>query len=196
MKILVTGFSSFPGVPINPCEQVVEWISKKYSNESVVVSILPVSYCRSATAVTGLIQAHCPDVVVELGVSNRTTGIRLERVGYNARNTQIPDVDGMHCAIQPIVHTLPYNFAKQTVLPIAALHEYLKASAQIEVSISVDPGRYVCNSLYWETLHQFPETPSLFIHIPPVDETNRSAVNHAIGMVLDWMLSNKIEQNV
>lgn len=186
MNILVTGFSSFPGVPVNPCEEVLAWIEQTYPSTVLTVCLLPVSYARSATKLAQHIQANVPDVVIEFGVSNRSSDIRLESMGYNARNAGIPDVDGVHCAIQSIDQTLPYNCVKETVWPVDLLYEYLKERSKIGITVSTNPGRYVCNNLYWETLHRFSETPSLFVHIPPVDDTNRSSVLKTVGMLLDW----------
>ena len=196
MKILVTGFSSFPGVPVNPCEEVLAWIEQTYPSEVVTVCLLPVSYARSVTKLTQCIQVNVPDVVIEFGVSNRSSDIRLESTGYNARNAGIPDVDGVHCAVQTIDQTLPYNFKKETDWPVDLLCGYLKERSKIGITVSTNPGRYVCNSLYWETLHRFPETPGLFVHIPPIDDINRSAILKTVGMLLDWVVLKETLQDV
>ena len=64
------------------------------------------------------------------------------------------------------------------------------------VVISSDPGRYVCNSLYWETLHRFPRTPSIFVHIPAIDSNNRPSVLQTIGVLVDWTLTSKLSPPV
>ena len=188
-NILITGFTSFPGVPINPCEEVLAWIEKTYSSEDVTTCLLPVSFSRSAKILADCIREISPVAVIELGVSSRTTVIRLESKGYNARTATIPDVDGIHCTSQVIDKTLPYDFAKRTIWPLDELAKALRETSRTEVVVSVDPGRYVCNSLYWETLHRFPEIPSIFVHIPPIDDINRSAIIQTVGELVDWKLS-------
>ena len=188
VKILITGFSSFPGVPINPCEEVLQWIETTYARTDIVICLLPVSFSRSAQILADYIREVSPAAVIELGVSSRTADVRLESTGYNARTANIPDVDGIHCITQVIDKTVPYDFGKRTSWPLDELSKHLQENSKIDVVISVDPGRYVCNSLYWETLHRFPKIPSIFVHIPPIDDTNRSPVIQTIGVLVDWTL--------
>ena len=66
MTILVTGFSSFPGVPINPCGEVLTWIEKTYPCEDVAICLLPVSFSRSAQILADCIQKLSPDAVIKI----------------------------------------------------------------------------------------------------------------------------------
>ena len=109
MKILVTGFSSFPGVPVNPCEEVVAWIAENYSSTDVNTVILPVSYERSVERLMKCINQYSPDVIIEFGVSNRAKGLKIESMGYNARHAQIPDIDGRLCSCEIIDTSLAYD---------------------------------------------------------------------------------------
>lgn len=195
MKILVTGFSAFPGVPVNPCEEVLAWIKQIYPVETIGVCTLPVSYRRSASIVAEIIEEKEPLLVIELGVSSRTIGVRLESVGYNARNASIPDVDGICGSMESIDNAMPYNCVKETAWPLEALSRHLQKVAPCKVEVSTDPGRYVCNNLYWETLHQFPAVPSLFVHIPFLNDNNRPSMLSTIGLLLDWSLSMLREQS-
>ena len=176
-------------MPINPCEEVLAWVEKTYSGEDVAICLLPVSFSRSAEILADCIREFSPAAVIELGVSSRTDVVRLESKGYNARTANIPDVDGIHCTTQVIDKKLPYDVGKRTIWPLDEVSKHLQENLKTEVVISVDPGRYVCNSLYWETLHRFPKIPSIFVHIPPVDDTNRSTVIQTIGALVDWTLN-------
>jgi len=61
-----------------------------------------------------------------------------------------------------------------TSLPLSAIHEEFKLNSQsISVEISIFPGLFVCNYVYYKSLlHQKSKgSPlnSLFIHVPPSD---------------------------
>ena len=190
MKLLVTGFSSFPGVPVNPCEEVVAWIAENYSSTDVCTTILPVSYARSVERLTQCISQCTPDVVIEFGVSNRAKGIKLESVGYNARHAGIPDVDGILCTREIIDANVAYETVQRTKWKIESMCKSLRAHCQLDVEISSDPGRYVCNNLYWKSMRQFPDLPIIFVHIPPINQQKRPSLMQSVGQLLDWTLLN------
>ena len=190
MKILVTGFSSFPGVPVNPCEEVITWIAQNHSSTDVATGILPVSYTRSVLKLRQYVNLYSPNVLIHFGVSNRAMGLKLELMGYNARHAQIPDVDGMICSREVIDTSLNYDFAQVTNWKIDSMFEYLKTHCQMEIEKSNDPGRYVCNNLYWHSMKKHPRIPTLFVHIPPIHEHNRLSIIQAVEKMLVWTLTS------
>ena len=190
MKILVTGFSSFPGVEVNPCEEVVAWIAENYPSNVLQSVILPVSYMRSIEMLVQCIESFSPDVVIEFGVSSRAKGLKLESMSYNSRNAQIPDVDGVLCVHESIESRLSHGMVNKTKWQINKMFEYLRERCDIPLEISNDPGRYVCNNIYWKTMNDFPNIPTIFIHIPPLTQNNRASLIQSVGVLLDWTLCN------
>ena len=94
-RILVTGFGSFPGAPVNPTEAIVHALERKYGRLLLLAgielrtAILPVSYDDVESAITGLLKYHQPDVIVHLGLARTAQSDQYR----NAR--QKPAV---HCA--------------------------------------------------------------------------------------------------
>jgi len=194
MTILVTGFSSFPGVPVNPCETVLKWVDESFDTNHVRTKLLPVSFAQSVVDVTAAITKLCPTFLVHFGVSRRAKGIRIEKVAYNARNAQIPDIDQQWYHGTPIVRELVYEMAIHTKVPVqnliaAAQSATTPSDKTLSITDSNDPGRYVCNNLYWNSLYKHPEIPSIFVHIPMIDSSNAVSMRRGIINLIDCISS-------
>jgi len=187
MKILVTGFSSFPGVPVNPCEEVLAWIAEDYSSTNVFTVILPVSYFHSIQLLVQDVLRYSPNFIIEFGVSNRTKIVKLETKAYNARHAKIPDIEGVLSNKEVIDKDLDYDLAQCTKWNVEQMCDALQDQL-ISHEVSVDPGRYVCNNLYWETMKRFPNIPTIFVHIPQITQENRSSLKQSVRAILDWTL--------
>ena len=91
---------------------------------------------------------------------------------------RVPDVKGYQPIEDPISTLSAYDSPLQTGIPLSVVLEEFKSHSQSSgdqslVSISTDPGRYLCNFIYYKALlHQETRaTPlnSLFIHVPSFD---------------------------
>ena len=194
MTILVTGFSSFPGVPVNPCETVLKWVDELCDTKHVRTKLLPVSYAQSVAEVAVFIKELHPTFLVHFGVSRRAKGIQIEKVAYNARRAQIPDIDQQWYNGTPIVREIEYEAAIHTKVPvqnlIASVQSVLPThDGTLSITESNDPGRYVCNNLYWNSLYKHPEIPSIFVHIPMMDSGNAAAMRKAVINLIDCLPS-------
>ena len=190
MTILVTGFSSFPGVPVNPCETVLKWVNQLCDTSIVRTKLLPVSYRRSVLEVDAAILDLEPTFLLHFGVSRRANGLRLEKAAYNARKAQIPDVDQQWYSGVSIVSECQYEYGVETRVPIQKLIERMQAAmrttdTEISIALSMDPGRYVCNNLYWNTLYKHSEIPGIFVHIPMLDRTNITCLRTGIVTLIE-----------
>jgi pyroglutamyl-peptidase len=191
VKVLLTGFSSFPGVPKNPCEWVLENVSKQVHDGSVQPLLLPVSFERSIQELDQAINCFQPNYIVELGVASSSTVVRLETVAYNTRSASIPDVDGVESTLAPLDDAFPLGGELCTTLDITACKRELAESGFHDVKTSLDPGRYVCNSLYWHTLQKHKDIPSVFVHIPMLNTQNQDEVLRIVLQVLTWAIKQK-----
>eukprot|EP00644_Phytophthora_capsici_P005971 jgi/Phyca11/539090/estExt2_Genewise1Plus.C_PHYCAscaffold_20939 len=113
-----------------------------------------------------------PCIFLHFGVSATSRSIKLEQVGYNVADFRIPDERG-YVATNEVIHEgEPPEIS--TKLPLEEMLATLQA-VHPRVDLSVDPGRYICNYVYYRSLvwakHQetkgHPEKHfALFVHVP------------------------------
>ncbi|KAK1948566.1 La-related protein 4 [Phytophthora citrophthora] len=112
-----------------------------------------------------------PCIFLHFGVAATSRSIKLEQVGYNVADFRIPDERG-YVATNEIIHEgEPSDIS--TNLPLEEMLATLQA-VHPRVDLSDDPGRYICNFVYYRSLvwakHQ--ETKgnqkhfALFVHFP------------------------------
>ena len=107
-------------------------------------------------------------VVLHLGVNAglKEMEVALERRCFNGKcfeNKNVP-VRGMD---DPIDSLKTSNSVYRTLVPINTLHRTVKKKHPC-VRISDDPGRYLCNYIYYQSCRKFQKlgVPSMFIHVP------------------------------
>lgn len=78
----------------------------------------------------------------------------------------------------------------QTAIDLEALIENLAVTA-----ISQDAGQFVCNHLYYSILHyindQLLNSKALFIHVPPLNPANLSAIKTDFVRMIDRLAASK-----
>ncbi|CAJ1405105.1 unnamed protein product [Effrenium voratum] len=114
-------------------------------------------------------RASLPDsaaAIVHLGVAGDRPHISLECRGVNEASFRVPDVKGWQCCGEPVVpDSAPVLFSSLRLPEILAeLHD-----RGVNCEISTDAGRYVCNYIYFQSLHYASpaDIPVLFVHVPP-----------------------------
>jgi pyroglutamyl-peptidase len=171
--VLVTGFSAFPGMPVNPTQAMVErLIERRYVPHGVRAiryAVIDVVYARLPDWLLSLAEEGCPDIALHFGVSSSATGFAIETVARNVVGLDRPDATGCtHPAAQIAVSgpaTLASSLPEREIL--GALDRLgLPASA------SDDAGDYLCNFLLYHALHGIcaPYAPPMagFVHVPPL----------------------------
>ncbi len=115
-----------------------------------------------------------PQVIIHLGVSARATGFLLEKTGYNMADFRCPDQDGNLCKDQ-VISPACGSKTLDTRLDLDLLVEALQPSHPVRVSD--DPGRYICNYVYFCGLEkcQASGVTVLFIHLPTFETLPQSA---------------------
>jgi pyroglutamyl-peptidase len=150
--ILVTGFGPFRDVVDNPSARLVRAVhGRAAAGHDIVGEVLPVSYSRGIARTLELAEQLRPAAVLGFGVAVGRTSVQVERIGRAHRAGL--DVDG--------------------VVPVEAGPSEVRATldadhlaACLDVGVSDDAGRYVCNA--W--LHQVAQhcrAPATFVHVPP-----------------------------
>lgn len=169
--ILLTGFGPFPGTPLNLTSRLVPEVAlragRRFRGHDIVAEIFPTEWSRAPQHLAELYAAHAPKVALHFGVSERATGFAIETTAYN-RCAATADASG---ALPSAPHIEPDGAEHlPTRLPaddiVARLH-----ALNIPAALSPDAGRYLCNTVFYRTLHHAATLPRAtvagFIHIPP-----------------------------
>jgi len=169
---LVTGFEGYGGRGRNPAGETAKALDGKAVGGCLVVGRqLPVSYKRLSRGLTDLMKEHQPHIVISLGLWPGESTIRLERVGINCADFEIPDNDGAIESDMPVA--VNGNAAVMATLPNRQIRSAL-LSAGIPARISSTAGTFLCNATLYSTLN-FAQTMSRapltgFIHVPYLPE--------------------------
>lgn len=151
MTILVTGFGPFPGVPVNPTEALVGALAGLFPRH-VEPLALPTEW--AVLPHLPALAASVPAVVM-FGVAARRRRISYERLAWPAADDAL-DAEGKRPTAAP-------RHSRRTALPVARLAAQARAAGH-NVTVSSDPGRYLCNAGYAAALSGNPRT--LFVHVP------------------------------
>jgi pyroglutamyl-peptidase len=174
---LITGFDAFEDHPFNPSEVIAQsmpaWLTLPANKIEVPVQkiVLPTSGQKSWTimksALRTITAARKPCVIIMLGLSGRAKNICLERFALNIRDGQTKDNAGDVYSGQTIDNGAPQ--ALRTNTPLEEALKYLNRQ-QLPAEISNFCGTFVCNEIYFRTLHYFGKSrlPHLitFVHLP------------------------------
>jgi pyroglutamyl-peptidase len=117
-----------------------------------------------------------PDALILLGEAGGSQTIRLETTAWNEMDFRIPDIAGRQPQKQAIHPSAPDVL--HSTLPLEHIHDRLREAGH-EVSLSSDPGRYLCNQVLFHALMLVGSTiPAGFIHLPlEQDYTTERAAN-------------------
>lgn len=174
-RILVTGFGSFPGVPANPTETLIERLAaapeKLAALGDVTTALLQVEYGSLPARLAELGAAVEPDVAIHFGVSRSARGFTIEQVARNRVCTVKPDNAGFTPSLA-FVREGSGDLA--TSLPTDAMLAGLTREG-LPAERSDDAGDYLCNYLFFLSrggqASHFTPALSGFVHVPPFDTT-------------------------
>jgi pyroglutamyl-peptidase len=150
-------------------------------NREVTCAILPTEYMSAEIQIIKLIDSVGPDILICLGVDSSSTELRLERVALNIDNAPIADNAGdirHSCMIIP--NGPPAYFS---TIPFKEIWKELINSG-IPARISHYAGTYVCNHVYYTSLHYI-TTNKLdvvcgFIHIPLLSDVDSGVIGKGL----------------
>jgi len=169
-RILVTGFSVFPGAPVNPTEALVGRLRAEppIGAWELRAEVLAVEYAGIGPRLEQIGKEFPPDISIHFGLAREAKGFRLERVARNEIRKNTPDNAGYQPEAfciweggQQCVSTLPLDMIEKRLM-----------SEGLPVSWSDDAGGYLCNYLFYLSAStHFPHfAPDMtgFIHVPPL----------------------------
>ncbi|MCP4911940.1 MAG: hypothetical protein GY909_02385 [Oligoflexia bacterium] len=150
-KYLVTGFTPFLDHKVNPTQQIVESIEE----ENIETFVFNVSYDDVRKSLEQF-QLKEYERIILLGLSSNRDHISVEEFAYNEIDVDKPDNEGRVIINQRIDEREEKSIG--TSLDHQELCDHFKGS------LSQDPGRYLCNYLYYLVLKENRNT--VFIHVP------------------------------
>ncbi|KAE9360364.1 hypothetical protein PF008_g1835 [Phytophthora fragariae] len=170
--VYVTGFGKFGDILENP----TTFLAKKMAEHPKVTEshVLEVA-AESCVEVLGELYARAeergrPCIFLHFGVSAISRTLLLEQVGYNVADFRIPDERGYVAKNEVIHEGEPDEIT--TNVPLEELLPTLQ-SVHPRIALSTDPGRYICNYVYYRSLvwvkrqaaKGHPEHLALFVHV-------------------------------
>lgn len=163
--MLIVGFAGYAGRGINPAAEIAKALDgESIGGRTIVGAVLPVDYAGLQTRLDELVDRHSPSAVICLGLWPGEPVIRLERLGVNINDFEIPDNEG-HIATGQIHSSGPA--ARLSSLPIEDIQRRLLA-AGIPARLSSTAGNFLCNATLYTVLG-ITEARSIkggFIHLP------------------------------
>lgn len=183
IHLQITGFGPFQGVADNPSSHLVRALQTHYPKHGrpnhkllphVIVETSGVGALQALQSLPAFSGApHAPDVthvIVHFGVSESAKAFKVEEKAHNEATFRCPDERQWSPNQQEIIAGGPKSLSSP--LPAAKLAETLSALGQFPTALSDDPGRFVCNWLYYSSLHlaqarkEHVRILPLFVHIP------------------------------
>ncbi len=187
-RILVTGFSVFPGAPVNPTEALAGILNDEppAGVEAFRADVLAVEYATIADRLSAIGREFLPDIAIHFGLARECSGFRLERLARNSHDGARPDQSGA-LPLATRVCAGPDRLA--STLPLDTIAERLRG-ARLPVEWSDDAGGYLCNTVF--TLSAAHACDGLrpvmagFVHVPPLKEAEP---DHDAAMAIDDLVA-------
>lgn len=166
--LLLTGFERFGAHAMNPTESLaLDLEGRVLDGWRIRAAVLPVHRVDGPARALALLDEVRPAAVLHLGLAEGRARIALEQVAVNLLDYPIPDNAGHRPAGEPCVPGGPAAYLG--TLPVAAMHAAL-AAAGIPAYLSTAAGTYLCNQVFYATLHAAATrrlaTRVGFVHVP------------------------------
>ena len=191
MKLLVTAFGPFPGMPRNPSGLLVAALSRRHGKRlqrlgiTLVTADLPVVYAQIPEALAPWHGSSQPDAILHLGVAGRRHSMSVETRAVNRLHPLRQD------AARRLAETSIVLPGSAALLPARWPAQALKATMQragARTHLSIDAGDYVCNQTLYLTLART-RLPAGFIHIPRMRSRRRIGPGSRVLPRFDDMLA-------
>lgn len=203
-SVLLTGFEPFGGLTYNPSHDLVETMAqlseatqllaqREHGTITIHTEVLSVEFGRAGRQLIQAVEKHQPDVVIAVGLASGTPHLRLERVGLNLRDAQIPDNAGAQPLGEPI-DPAGQNAYFSTLRLKAA--EQRMAAAGLPVALSLSAGTYLCNEVLYSLLqhidHSRLPARAGFVHIPDLRSRDSPLTGQQAAHGLDLTIAEAL----
>ncbi len=191
MNVLVTAFGPFGGRELNASSLALAGLRKSFPG--LHTRILPVDAVIAPSRLIQAIRLIQPDALIMLGEAGGSTDIRLETTAWNELDFRIPDIAGRQYSSRPIRGESPASLP--STLPLREIYDRL-VSVGHPVTFSEDPGRYLCNLLFFRAMDHLAENslniPAGFIHLPLESDLPTEQAVAALTEALKCVAVNRI----
>lgn len=190
-RILMTGFGPFgqhsvnaSWVAVQELEKIWEQREEELKPHTLQTREIPVAYSYVTRNLPQIYEECSPSLCVHVGVSPYSV-IKLERHGKN-QHYKHPDVDRQipadSCCVEDGPETITTRFNLEGVCKSLSAKE-------MKFDISEDAGRYLCDFIYYKSLH-LGKCPVVFVHVPPLDQPYTSSeLGQALKDLLEVLLA-------
>src|SRR6478672_10781687 len=169
--VLVTGFAPYRGRGRNPAADIAHALDGCTIAEVPVVGrLLPVALDEIIAKAESLLDELQPRIVINVGLWPGESMVRIERVGLNLADFEIPDNHGRKARDESLSRNGPA--AKFATLPVRKIEEAMLA-AGIPSRISNSAGSFLCNACLYSFLSASEKAPGTrcgFVHVPYLPE--------------------------
>ena len=182
--IVITGFGVFAGVSKNPTEDIVNHLKDWHLDDCDINTTVLVCAVETLNQffreLDEKLLSWSPTenvLLIHLGVDSGGCTIKLETTAYNNMSFRVPDQTGYKPDLLSIIPTVGFDLPLVSCLDVSSLCEELVSDKCCAV-ISTDPGRYLCNYIYYRSLcfcenenklSSRRSCQSIFIHVPAID---------------------------
>ena len=217
--LVITGFGAFANVTDNPTQQIVKELQDSLPSITtektggtketiqIIYHILEVSvdYCESF--ISKLKAEHIGKELyfIHLGVDCNGETIKLEQFAYNNKTFRVPDYRGYQPQNEVIENENTFDLPLETSWNVneilQSIHNKIIENNTVSnyflkpsfLTISNDPGRYLCNYIYYRSLcqhlqhhHQY----SLFVHVPEFSIISKEQQVNLVKLIVETLLLN------
>ena len=168
-SVLITGYPKFSNFENNVSEKILLLLKEiDFGKIRIFTELLSVDEFGSKFTANKIKSGETFDVIIHLGFSSKSTKIRFEKYAYNEYKMSKPDNSGRCISNGEIIDNQKEKY--QTNIDFSSLNYEFEKESHIEWS--EDPGRYICNETYFNTLNAISEKSRnndvkvLFVHLP------------------------------
>ncbi|KAJ8383311.1 hypothetical protein AAFF_G00221710 [Aldrovandia affinis] len=167
--VVVTGFGPFGEHTVNASWVAVKELQKLGLGPDVELHVheVPVEYQTVKSMVPLLWEQYRPQLVVHVGVSGVATTVTLEKCGHNHGYKRLDNSSfcpDSQCCVEGGPECI------DSIIDMDAICKRvtnLGLGVSLSVSVSQDAGRYLCDYIYYTSLH-LSQGRSAFLHVPPL----------------------------
>ena len=163
MKVLVSAFTPFNKANNNCSNEVLNYLGNV---EKIVVDVI---YDNCYQELSSKFNLDEYDLIIALGEARSRKVLTLETKAYNVASCSLAD---------------NANILRKDSKIIEDGKDILETKINVNklsnlVELSDNPGRFVCNNMYYHLLYNYPNK-SLFIHIPHCNDDENEYKKYAI----------------
>jgi pyroglutamyl-peptidase len=165
--ILVTAFEPYDRSPINPADLVLKQLPDVIGKTRLQKVTIACDSIQAPSRVTELASNPIINTVVILGEDRRYRMPTLERFAYNWLEYEVPDNLGRQPKNTSIVPQGPTFLVSHVDIKMICL---VLSRQGIVVNVSDDPGRHLCNHVYYTVRYHTDPKVALLFHLPRLPE--------------------------